>query len=480
MTNFLFIHTLINQYFGLVDGALAVISKVDQLEPRLRVHAITPCSWRVTNSPEKAGEGCQQGSEFQDAASHLQPLCVPYDRQRTAQEAPSTSPVEGPDPPPWSGSKFRSPRKPYGKGEAAKPLRSVTHWGSEMMRCCGADRDSIEGFARNVRKDDSRISLGYDVDDASLFLSYRVGSGPLAVSDDEKNEEPSPFGVDEASATASEIVVLHATTTLLPRKEEGPHRKRGRAPANSTGAVTEPNALLQPTTTISPGKGNAQEQQASFYRGPQPEAYSTWIPQHIFHGKALVPCKRWRELELVATTMPRTQPSQPCDGHLEQAGKKHIVSKLDSFRPLASPAKRRIVRHLSGRKASSLAEKETPPSFPASSPRASIKPAGGEPLPRLAANDSAGHGEGATIDAVNGESGNEGCVSPTGPLLNAGRVESIAGLQANEEQGYFDNTKRFSRQTAAEANVAAWHPQQGPEHHQDRCYNLEVRDKVYR
>lgn len=332
------------QYFGLIDGELGVMSKVDLLGPRLASqdlrHMAAIASGmdleqvllrRHTKSKggstkaeaaavEREGGGPVSLSPDINDATNSGPgnrnnFIDSQERLFTATKPPVTKPVERPEPPAWSSSRYGVLFEPTegGTDSSMVPLLSAStrHEGSTTVS---------EGGSANVQVFDTRSCSttisGGDLwggsckqqdegeNDSSSFASSFVSSSWL-VSDEECSDtgQPSPSQsllVNEAITTPKAAVLARARYR---RRGRGRNRARGGGDGKNNATAT---AREVPRAEVSPRerRGRQITQQPHVFddsnksvsgRKPQPELYDIWIPQHVFQGKALPTPKRARE-----------------------------------------------------------------------------------------------------------------------------------------------------------------------------------------
>lgn len=309
------------KYFGLVDGALAIMSKVDLLDHRPARSPLSPESWPL--SPEKAAERRRHRRRRRTQRSletllDGDPSCTPYDRvPLTAEEPPATKPIEAPQPPPWSGSKIMGGASRCSIGVpggvaitvAERKIAGSNAWGSEIMMNSEADRgnaddkdndddDDVNNCSSNRRSE----SDGFTSYDASSLPSLAIESSPWTVSHvDEDEDEERCDGPRWATKTAAGVLET-PVTELIPLEAETHHRKQGGHAQNGGKPSTPSRATTSAKVSLTAASlGKEHDMQdgclADHNSHPQPELYDVWIPQQYFQGKALTPSKRWRDTE---------------------------------------------------------------------------------------------------------------------------------------------------------------------------------------
>lgn len=339
------------QYFGLIDGELGVMSKVDPLGPRASQDA-----WRVADTPsgtdleqdllrrhtkrERGGTKAERAATaapraFTNAApgvvkreggnvvsssldinatnnGHGSRISTRNRQERlfTAQKPPVTKPVEGPEPPAWSRSRCGLLWEPSdgGKESSIVSLLSVS---------------TGQGGSTTVSEGESANIQGLNTHRCS---TTSCGGGMLGCNceqQDEGENESTSFALSFVSAPwsprdedcsdtwgslpSSSLWANMATTTpkqSVPAKARCRRREKGRTHARGGGddkhnATEKAKSISRVDASPPDGRGEQTTQQP-LDNGvrickPQPELYAAWIPQHFFQGKALPTPKRMRE-----------------------------------------------------------------------------------------------------------------------------------------------------------------------------------------
>lgn len=397
-----------------------MMSKVDQLEPRPAIPSLGPDSWVAASAKmlaERRRRKWKKHKRRWNNAIHGRRLCVPYDRVSvSAEKAPTTRPVKGPAPPPWSGSKSADRRGPL-KGEAAEHDDTTTNWGSTSARNDAA----ANGGVASSREDD-------DADDPSCFVSVAVEGGSWSASD-EGNEDP--LQPRWATNTAAGVVEPVATKPAALEASKYYWKMGGSCVQSSVVAEEEPVSA-----TVADEVTDIQ------LRKSQPQLCNVWIPQQRFQGKALIAPKQRKDAE-PADSMPAVV------AIVSKKGKPAVGSTPPGHRVQRNSPLRRNTVH-SGHDPEQIAdEAPTRPTAVFPSP-ASIKSGGSVAhvaLPVVLLTNDDGDTE---LDAAkaNTDVGDGDADSAPGPLLDAGKGESVYGRREDGKE-YFDYAKRFSWQNAA-------------------------------
>eukprot|EP00752_Nemacystus_decipiens_P008999 g8034.t1 len=329
------------KYFGLVDGELGVMSKVDHLEPR----ATSSDWWRAAAIPigtgwsnicgtveaftahaDGVGATARAGRDLRSSSpkcnnpgtSLLGSRSSHRNRRGelfTAEKPPATKPVEGPEPPAWLESRVGLLRDPSeGGGPSAASLASVgeCHGGSKpASEWTSPDPQVLHSKSCSTVGSGSGTLEGWGDESSAFALSFT--SAPWAVSDDEGCDGTRARNSGPIKSARERRVEKAARPTLKPglrKKAKHRGRKRGRLQARSGGGcenVTDVSAdRLLSKTDAYPPEGNQRGRERDSAHGvvddkinigdgirkPQPELYDVWIPQKCFQGKGLPTLKR--------------------------------------------------------------------------------------------------------------------------------------------------------------------------------------------
>lgn len=299
----------------MVDGALAIMSKVDHLELRP-----TTSSRSAHQLPGDTVIHKPSGSELEPRQQHrrkgangnlhrrrrpgvatdLRENLTTQEEHKapnTAQEAPVTKPVEGPVPPPWSGSKLGVNGDPSIHVEVPRPDSS---WGSAMLLSemaigSSGGRDNVITTdvvrERGILSGDSDAGvssfLSMELENVSRGTTPSVDSGERPLNT-ETNDRGVILAVDTnghlaaATTTVSGVVAATAVTQKRRKREEMRTAQYPDALATSEGRPIGDSVVADESCVeIDATK-------------PQPQLYDIWIPQQSFHGKALASSKRWK------------------------------------------------------------------------------------------------------------------------------------------------------------------------------------------
>lgn len=308
------------QYFGVIGGALAVMTKVDQMKIRQAMPTLFNTSVTRLHSDD---DGCTENNRRKchhrrRNRSTVQDLkdegnTGPWDRVPTAMDPPEIEPVEGPLPPPWSGSKvlaigddakdggvddndnkieFYFPESSAGSHEA---------WGSAMMVLSDVDAEGDEcrrpsASALDILQDAAeRCGDGDEVSSSLSSIALENGSWATL-----------PGGSIEEYPSRTTTVNITPGVPVQTRGDRDYACVSVATEAALAGGVNEPRKwdeasldLADPVVAVPevrPQKSTIcigvcdEPQQLGFgldLAKPQPELYDIWIPQQHFRGKAL-------------------------------------------------------------------------------------------------------------------------------------------------------------------------------------------------
>lgn len=268
----------------------------------------------------------------------------PNDRVPTTEQAPETKPVEGPVPPPWSGSTFRGASctdnddrhsdsgggSGSGNGSSADEveLRFVSSsglheaWGSKTMTIFAQEEggqyrtkvggDGGGGDVKSVLGDGEGEGDGDDGSGgcSSSFLSFGLEDSSWVTF-------PGDIGEERLSCENNEEILAEMEVETPAKRGPARPSARGRArvvkleAAAAAGGVNRCGGIGEGVSRVSanPDSPKYPRQQRSStidialaephhidqleldIPKPCPEMYDIWIPQHSFHGKAFTPSR---------------------------------------------------------------------------------------------------------------------------------------------------------------------------------------------